>query len=222
MSFFDSPILITGVPRSGTSLTAGCLNQCGAWVGRTVGANQDNPKGFFENMQIREKVVKGYLQSYGYDKMGQDLPLPPIQSSISPQDNNHAPLIRKQVEEILKSEGYRGEQWLFKDAKLALIWSAWAAAFPNSKWVLVRRNKNDIAESCKKTGFMRAFNTKAEWLLWVAEYEERFDALKRNCRFYELWFEDLVEGKLDYLEEMVRNIGLTWNEEKVREFIIRR
>jgi len=218
---FVSPILVTGVPRSGTSLLSGCLNQCGAWVGRTVGPTKDNPKGFFENMQIREEVVKGYLTTDGYDKMGQD-PLPLIKEQISSHDHFTAPFLRDKVERILKEEGYRGEQWLFKDAKLALIWSVWAAAYPDTKWVIVRRSKNEIAESCKNTGFMRAFKTKAEWLLWVVEYEERFIALKRNCQVYEVWFEDLVEGRLDSLEALTKGFNLDWDEDKIRDFIISR
>jgi len=215
------PLLVTGVPRSGTSLISGCLNLSGAWVGRTVGPNQDNPKGFFENIQMREKIVKAYLHSYGYDKLGQN-PLPPIQEFLGPQDYHHGPFIKKKIDEILSEEGYQGGQWLFKDAKLALIWSVWSAAFPKTKWVLMRRKRERIAESCQKTGFMRSFKSKAEWLLWVIEYEKRFEALKRNCLVYELWFEDIVEGKFDTLEALIKGCQLEWNEEKMREFVIQR
>ena len=55
MSLKKDPILITGLPRSGTSLTAGCLHACGAWVGDTV-------KGLYENEAVREKVVKTFYE----------------------------------------------------------------------------------------------------------------------------------------------------------------
>ena len=56
MSPEKDPILVTGLPRSGTSLTTGCLHACGAWVGNTV-------KGFYENEAIRETVVKKFLRA---------------------------------------------------------------------------------------------------------------------------------------------------------------
>ncbi len=202
-------------------MIAGCLNLSGAWVGRTVGPTQDNPKGFFENMQMREKIVKGYLRSYGFDKLGQS-PLPPIQEFLGPQDYHHAPFIKKEIERILKEESYEGGRWLFKDAKLALIWSVWAAAFPDTKWILMRRKKEQIAQSCMKTGFMRAYSIEVDWIQWVIGYERRFEALKRNCQVYELWFEDLIEGKLDTLEATIKSCGLEWDEDKIKDFIIRR
>ena len=202
-------------------MISGCLNLSGAWVGRTVGPTPDNPKGFFENHQIREKIVKSYIHSYGFDKLGQS-PLPPIQEHLGPQDYHHSAFIKTQVNEILKSEGYQGERWLYKDAKLALIWSIWAASYPNAKWILVRRKGEQIAQSCMKTGFMRAYSTEVDWLGWVVEYERRFVALKANCLVYEIWFEDMVAGKLDTLEATIKSCGLEWDEDKIKDFIIRR
>lgn len=48
----DRPIIVLGAPRSGTSMTAGMLHYCGAWVGVCRGANEYNPKGYFENYAI--------------------------------------------------------------------------------------------------------------------------------------------------------------------------
>ena len=66
----DRPILVTGLPRSGTSIVAGSLKRCGAWLGRTVGRGHSNPKGFFENRTLREQVNKGILEALGSDPLG--------------------------------------------------------------------------------------------------------------------------------------------------------
>ena len=57
-NYFDSPIFVLGLPRSGTSLITGSLNICGAWVGSTFSGDANNPEGFFEHIIIRENVTK--------------------------------------------------------------------------------------------------------------------------------------------------------------------
>ena len=71
MMIKDCPILITGCPRSGTSLTAGIINKCEAWGGEMVGPTPHNPKGFFENIGLREKLTKPVLSAMGCDPLGQ-------------------------------------------------------------------------------------------------------------------------------------------------------
>ena len=68
--YFENPIFVTGLPRSGTSMVAGCLHQCGAWVGNTVAGGVGNEKGFFENIALREQLVKRLLTTMGCDPLG--------------------------------------------------------------------------------------------------------------------------------------------------------
>ena len=67
---FHSPIFITGVPRSGTSMTAGILAELGVFTGATVPPGVSNPKGFFENVEIRESVLKGILKASHFCPLG--------------------------------------------------------------------------------------------------------------------------------------------------------
>lgn len=57
----DAPIFITGLPRSGTSLIADCVALSGAWVGEKFGPDPYNRKGTFENVALREKLLKPHL-----------------------------------------------------------------------------------------------------------------------------------------------------------------
>ena len=61
MTLTTPPLLITGAPRSGTSLIAGLLHQMGMWTGHTVEGAPTNPRGFFENWGIREMIIKRQL-----------------------------------------------------------------------------------------------------------------------------------------------------------------
>lgn len=59
---FTKPILVLGSPRSGTSLTAGCLAFSGVWSGVCRPADHLNPKGYFENVRLKDMRKRGVLQ----------------------------------------------------------------------------------------------------------------------------------------------------------------
>lgn len=46
-------VWVTGVPRSGTSMTCGVLAEHGVFFGRCMDPNEYNAKGYFENMWLR-------------------------------------------------------------------------------------------------------------------------------------------------------------------------
>ena len=204
------PILITGAARSGTSLIAGIINICGAWGGQMTGATRYNKKGQFENSQIRQNIVKPYLRSMGYDPMGQN-PLPDI-NNLRPFD------MRSKVLDVITQQGYRGGHWMLKGAKYCLIWPIWKEAFPDAKWIIVRRETESIVDSCLRTSFMRAYRNRDGWREWVAEYEKRFkEMLDMDVR--EVWPIKAIQGDFSEIKEMIEDIELTWNEKAVKDFI---
>ena len=74
---FDAPVFVTGLPRSGTSMVAGLLGLSGLWLGHTVPGGQENIRGFFENVILRERVQKEILRQGRFDPLGvQRLPPP--------------------------------------------------------------------------------------------------------------------------------------------------
>lgn len=214
-----APILITGCARSGTSLVAGIINMRGAFGGKMSGPTSNNVKGMFENVRIRNEVVKPYLRSIQADPMGQ-YPLPNTQDMMIPSQ------WQKQIEEIIQSEGYEGGPWMYKGAKMVLHWPVWNYAFPNAKWVIVRRKTSDIINSCIRTGFMSAFNSDSNqkavggkdvwegWLWWVHEHEKRFVEMMQaglNCKV--IWPERMVSGNYAQINEMLEWLGLEWDSE---------
>lgn len=213
------PILITGCARSGTSLIAGTINRCGAFGGIMSPPNKNNMKGMYENIRIRNDIVKPYLRTLGVDPLGQ-YPLP---------DVKNLPLIinlKKSVERIMIEEGYKNGKWMYKGAKLCLIWPLWHSVFPDAKWIIVRRKTSDIINSCIKTGFMRAFskelnqkavgadNEKEGWLWWVHQHEKRFiEMIEAGVNYKEVWPERMVTGDYRQIYEVIEWLGLKWNKE---------
>lgn len=172
-------VLITGAARSGTSMVAGALHACGLDLGKPlVGATQWNPNGFFEHRPIRQKVVKPLLRELGCDPRGQKK-LPPRGICVPPA---RVARLRKTVNVRLNGG------WGYKDAKLLLLWPIFRAAFPDARWVLVRRDPKEIVDSCIRTPFMRGRMYKAGWIEWVQEHELRMDDLKASgVPLCEIW-----------------------------------
>lgn len=213
---FESPIFVTGVPRSGTSLVAGALGIAGAWTGQTVPGNASNPRGYFEHRMIREKVVKPLLRGAQSDPLG--VRRLPALAQLPRVDN-----LKEICRGYLDAEGYpAGRKWLYKDAKLSLLWPVFAHAFSAAHWVIVRRDRDDILRSCLRTDFMAQHSTDQElWIKWIEQYNLRLEMLLRSenaCS--EIWPHELIQGDLSALEQLIAKLGLTWEEQSIREFIL--
>lgn len=219
------PILITGCARSGTSMIAGIINICGAFGGNMSGPNRNNAKGMFENAYIRNSVVKPYYESINVDKLGQ-YPLPDAMNVPIP------PIWRDRIHSVMDAEGYIDGPWMYKGAKMCQHWPVWNFAFPEAKWVVVRRKTPDIIRSCMRTGFMRAFRNTANqravgvkseydgWLWWVHYHEARWAEMKmEGIALQEVWPERMVDNDYSQVEKLINWLGLEWREDEVRAFI---
>jgi hypothetical protein len=214
-----APILVTGIPRSGASMIAGVINRCGAF-----GGNMSNYKGVNENDAIKETLEKPYLASIWADEMGQ-YPLPEkrrIKISLTWKES---------VDEIMEREGYKSGEWFYKSSKACLLWELWNNAYSRAKWIIVRRRTGDIIESCKKTGYMKAFKDEDKqravkamseeegWLWWVHEYEKRFvDMITTGLDCKVVYPERLVYGDYSQLYEMLDWLRLKWHR-KIFDYI---
>lgn len=219
LSKIPNPIIITGAARSGTSMVAGAIHICGAFGGIMSGPTVNNRKGMFENARIRNTIVKPYLRSIGMDPLGQ-YPLPDINNLMIPVDWNC------RIIQIMKEEGYKCGPWMYKVAKGCLLWPIFHFAFPDAKWIIVRRRTTDIINSCLRTNFMRAFRNKqiqkavgvkneAEgWLWWVHQHEQRFVEMMTeglNCKI--VWPERMINANYQEIKDTIEWLGLEWKSE---------
>ncbi|MEL6793182.1 MAG: sulfotransferase, partial [Pseudomonadota bacterium] len=202
------PVLITGAPRSGTSMVAGCLHQAGLWMGATIRATPDNPLGFFENWAIRETILKPNLARSGADPLG-------VWALPDPDRLAPDPLLRQRVERALAAQGFAGDgPWGYKEPKLCLVWPTWAEAFPDATWVLVDRAPEAIVRSCLRTGFMRRHSCDPEfWRCFVNRYRDRMDDLSRSApNVVRISADALVGGARDPIRELATALGLSWTD----------
>ena len=208
------PILITGASRSGVSMTAGVVYFCGAFGGDVCGTKGTDGAGMFGNIPVRDSIMTPYLKQIGADLTGQ-CPLPNTSSLIS------APLLKNIFEFEIKRQGC-GEDSLafYKDFRLCLVWPIWHDAFPNAKWIIVRRAGVDVVASCLKTGYMKAYKSEFGWNKWLREYLDRFDEMiNTDLSVTEVWPTKFVEGDFTEIKAVVNKLGLQWNEERITAFL---
>lgn len=210
----QSPILITGCARSGTSMVAGAIHRCGAFGGVLTGATKYNQKGQHENAYIRDNVEKKYLNVLGLDPLGQT-PLLDHTSTIYIPNK-----WREWIEDTMIREGYKSGPWYYKGAKACQIWPVWNNAFPNAKWVIVRRRSVDIVDSCLETSFMYKRQTEEEWMDWIHYHEQRFvEMIQAGLNVKQIWPERMVHGNYEQLYEVIEWLGLSWKSQEVMNWI---
>lgn len=202
-------------------MTAAVIGLGGGQGGDMFGPNKNNPKGMFENKTIREGVMKPYLRSIEADPMGQ-CPLPDIDRVW--EDAKKPSFVKRWREMVLcalSSQIAESEaDWFYKGAKMCLTWPLWHAAFPEAKWVLVRRSDSGTINSCMRTSFMRAYRSHEGWQSWIEEHKKRFNEMKASgVNLQEIWPEKAVEGNVDVFRVMMERLDMPFAEKEVREFI---
>ena len=199
-----NPILITGAERSGSTFIARILDMCGVWSG--------DCNRMFENNGIPE-----FKRSYSLFPQTALLTIP-----VS---------WHEEILTILQNQNWTGKDWMVKGSFLAQYWPIWYYAFPDAKWLIVRRRTGDVIQSCIKTGYMKTFKNPENlklicaeqedegWVWWVHQYEKKFVEMMEhglNCRV--LWPERMVDGDFSQMRETVEWLGLKWNS-KIPEVI---
>jgi hypothetical protein len=193
-----SPIFITGIERSGSTIIAKIIKHCGAFTGTSTE--------MLENIEVKGLMDK-YYELLGADTRGQ-YPLPDTKKLIIPTN------WKSKTEECLQE--WKGEPWMLKGSRLCQIWPVWHYAFPNAKWIIVRRRTPDIVESCLKTGYMKAYKDKEGWTGWVHEHIKLFnEMIEAGIVCKEVWPERMAMGDYNQIKEVVEWSGLTWDNDVI-------
>lgn len=195
----DTPIFITGAPRSGKTLVAGVLKICGVFSGAT--------DTMLENIHVRDQFLARYLKEHGADPKGCHPIIPPGEFPI--------PMgWAEKVDNVMIREGYDRGPWMLKTHKLALTWPVWHGAYAGAKWIIVRRRTGDIVESCLKTHYMTAYSKREGWVEMVRQYEERFvEMIMEGLDCKVIWPQRMVYGDYSQVYELLDWLGLPWSTE---------
>ena len=201
------PILITGADRSGSGLIAKILSICGAFSGETTALYENKAVSSFMDFHSRLNSTYPFMPDF----TGKDF------------DNFNW---RELVLDVLRKEGLKENSVFFvKSSLISQTWPLWNEAFPNAKWIIIRRKPGGIIRSCIQTAYMTRFKKKENqrvvgakteeegWLWWIHEYEKKFVEISNSvsdCTV--VWPERMLNDDYLQIKEVVESCGLKWNE----------
>ena len=203
-----SPILITGADRSGSSIVAKVFSMCGAFGGETN--------------QMHEHIEIKALHHLLIEKKSDGCHM------IDLRKSNTKCNWAEMFEESMRSDSLSDNQIpYYKDSAICQTWQLWGKAFPDAKWIIVRRRTGDIIQSCVRTAYMLRFKKETNrkmvgahseeqgWLWWVHQYEKRFmqiiEAYPNNYKI--VWPERMATNDFIQIKEAIEWSGLQWNPE---------
>jgi len=136
------PLLIGGMHRSGTSLTASLVASAGIDLGpELLGANAWNAAGHFEDLGIlefhRRALVAGGICAEGYTATARgDVP-----AALKPQ-----------ADELLAERMRPGVAWGWKEPRTTLFLDFWQQRLPQARHLFVFRRPWEVADSLFRRG----------------------------------------------------------------------
>ncbi|MDE5105964.1 MAG: glycosyltransferase [Trichodesmium sp. St17_bin3_1_1] len=135
-------LIITGIHRSGTSLTASLFQSVGVNIGENlVGPEYGNIRGHFEDIEFLE-LHKRILQSQHIDDLGSNVETKEI--TVKKQQLKIAKkLIKNRQEENEKAN----KIWGWKDPRTTLFLNFWLQLLPDAKFVFVYRSPWEVVDS---------------------------------------------------------------------------
>lgn len=207
------PILIAGHNRSGTSLVAGYLTNLGIWNKNYDNPGHvDNPKGMFENAQIRMIEKRWHLMLAGPQPNELLLENFPTVRQLQLKAIKNRISFMRDISEVLENQNYKSNMpWLYKGSRVSYLWPIWAKAFPGAKFIICRRDRDSIIKSCRDAVFMRSYRlSQHELILRIEAFDEYLDALmKSGNETYEFWPEEIIKGaNLEPLQNLCKQLGI--------------
>jgi hypothetical protein len=177
-------VCIAGMHRSGTSMIAGVLQECGLHLGRSedlMGPAPDNPAGFFENQLIVGLNDRLLAQARG--------------SWDSPPRNPNWELaefasLRTQAGEVVASIGVR-EPWGWKDPRTSLTLGFWLSVVPELRVVVAVRNPLEVATSLRLRNGMEIARGLSLWHAYNASLMVATQPHERLVSSFDRYFGDL-------------------------------
>ncbi|PSB52830.1 glycosyl transferase family 1 [filamentous cyanobacterium Phorm 6] len=137
-----SVFIVTGMHRSGTSLTASLFQKVGVDIGkRLVGPADGNVKGHFENVDFVE-FHKSVLRSHGIDELGCTL------EKTIPVAASDVEIAKRAIEQNQQTH----KHWGWKDPRTALFWDFWLKLLPEANFICVYRSPWEVVDSLYRRG----------------------------------------------------------------------
>lgn len=135
----NTPVVITGMHRSGTSLLASAMQAAGVAIGDDLlGASKSNVHGHFEDLEFlnfHENVFADHGRTW-YDVT------PSTNLAVSPER-------RKQAESLVAARAHQ-PVWGWKDPRTCMFLNFWGTLLPSAKFVFIFRRPDEVMASLQR------------------------------------------------------------------------
>lgn len=165
-------LIVTGMHRSGTSLTASLLQQVGVNIGeQLVGADYGNIKGHFENIEF-VNFHKALLHSQGIDELG----------SAAKQKIPIEELAIKKAQSLINKNQDLAHPWGWKDPRTTLFLELWHQLLPDAYFIFVYRSPWEVIDSLYRRATDSSLNQHPEMAarLWIHYNKKILDFYQNN------------------------------------------
>ncbi|MEG4203478.1 glycosyltransferase [Microcoleus sp. Pol7_A1] len=137
-----SVFIVTGMHRSGTSLTASLFQEVGVDIGKKlVGPADGNVKGHFENVDFVE-FHKSVLRSNGIDELGCTF------EKTIPVAAEYVEIAKRAIDQNQQTH----KHWGWKDPRTTLFWDFWLTLLPEANFICVYRSPWEVVDSLYRRG----------------------------------------------------------------------
>lgn len=185
------PVVIIGMPRSFTSLTAGIFRDHGVWFGKYKDSEYA-PTGSCENFRLK-RILKSHSGPIVH--VGEECP--PF------------PGFREKFEAVKKDEGYPGGPWGAKHS--AVYWNVWKDYKP--KYICCRRPIEGVLKSGERVNF--ASTNEAAY----KKHYKIMDRLVSNGLAVDVRGEEYFKGNWSELERAFEFCGLDFNQKTAENLL---
>lgn len=199
----STTICVTGMHRSGTSMIARLLHDCGVDFGPEDELQQpvpDNTEGYFENRQF-VKLNEDILAHFGGSWL--DPPRLPTGWEFSPQIDS----LLERAEALIRQ--FRRRAWGWKDPRNSLTLPLWQRLLPQLKIIVCVRNPLGVARSLFVRGDTR---DASQFHLWLTYYRQLLAAMRPEQRLV-THYRSYFHNPREELNRVVRWLDLKVSDE---------
>jgi hypothetical protein len=201
------PAIIVTTGHAGSSALVKILNKLGLFIGKNLSVAH---KKFFEN-KFFQTINRKMLGSQGYPYPFMPAPRMTALGKFV-EDENYIIKVREQAFNAMKKEGLGDDAlWGFKDPRTCLTFPFWNRVFPNAKWVMLDRKKDDVH---------KGWHTKGDdgYFYYYDCFVENMEMLCLEGKDYFLLHYDDVSFKwLETMRTLVDWIGLDVTDNDIEE-----
>lgn len=182
-------VIITGMHRSGTSLTASVLQKAGVNIGENLyPVLEGNTRGHYEDLDFLE-FHQEILYSQGINPSGWS-----SENKLSVPEE-YVP----KAKEIVKARLAKGDVWGWKDPRTTLFLDFWRDLLPGAKYIFVYRSPWEVVDSLFRRATDPIFSDEPKLAvkMWMVYNSALLDFYSTNSERTILVHADNLRGEAD-------------------------